>query len=241
MWQYIAAAAVPYVIGALQKKPKKPSAPTPVALPDRSKYLDMILQSGFNTDSRMYDQASDQVRDQVNRALAQQGLAGSSVGAVASIEGQNRVAQSFIDEKLKRQQAAMAAVQTQDAMAANIQQGNSQAAYQYAQDAYNARLASQAGVQQGMGQIVNAGANAYYANNAKSTYDQRRAEDRAWLTSMYGGPAKATMPVAPVQMIPFQRSGMLSPNSSYGSYYAGLGDSPSGPYDAFYKGYGSNY
>ncbi len=173
MWWTVAAAALPYIIGAMQKKPKSPPPPSQVVLPDRSAYMNQILQDGFNTNSTMYHNASDQVQEQVNRALARQGLVGSSGGAQAMVDSQNKVAQTFIDEKLRREQAAMGVVQGYDMGKAGIDQNNSAALAAYNAASYQSALARQAAVVQGVGSVAGAAANAYGAQENRDYWANR--------------------------------------------------------------------
>ena len=172
MWWTLAAAALPYVMGALQKKPDQPGAPAPVNLPDRSAYINQMLRSGFNTDSTMYRNASDGVQEQVNRALARQGLRGSSIGMNAMIQGQNQVAQSFIDMQQERQQKAFQQASAYDMARAGVEQGNSQAAANYANQIYNDARARQAGVIKGVGDTANAAMNAYGRQQDRDSWER---------------------------------------------------------------------
>jgi hypothetical protein len=186
MWLELAAIAAPYIIGATQKKPKAPGMFRQEAMPNRDVYNQQLLDAAFNPDSNQYRMASDVVQEQVNRALARQGLAGSSPGIQLGATAQAQLATSWADEQLRRQQAALQAVNQSDFQRASMANQNAQTAYEVAANQYKDQLARQQGAAQGVGALFGGLSNIYGQQQQNQLMDQRRAEDRSFMMDLYG-------------------------------------------------------
>jgi hypothetical protein len=174
-WWAVAAAAAPYVIGALQKKPKQPQYKPVSQVPARDAYYRAMVDTAFNPNSREFQMASEGVQDQVNRALAMQGLGGSSVGMASLANAQASMAGDFMRNQQAERMKAVQAMTGYDAEKLKINNAIAQQNYERDMQAYNTALQRQAGVAQGIGNI--AGAYAQY---------QGRQDDRAWYKDMVG-------------------------------------------------------
>jgi hypothetical protein len=220
------AAAAPAVIGMFQDKPSAPVY-RPPEMPDRSKYYQQLLDMAYNPNNRQYLLASDQVANQVNRALARQGLAGSSMGGQLAGLSQANLANSFIDKNLERANQAFQTVGNYDAQRANIQAGLAAQIYQGQRDQYQGELANQAGVRQGIGSIANAGMYAYGQGLAEDRYNAFM--DKHPYSYGYQQPSPYYGVPAPAQLPAYQPS-----------YYGGLGSAPPSPFYSYGQtpGYG---
>lgn len=209
MWGYVAAAALPYLVGALQKKPKAPVMARPV---DRSAYINQLLQMAMNPNSQQFKMASDVAQEQVNRALARQGLAGSSIGGQISANIQAKLANDFMNEQISRLGNALGIAQNQDQMG---MQGNV-AVYNAQRQAYEDALKRQAAVAQGVGNVVNAG----YAGYQADQYGLQRDKDRAAMLAMYSGNNPNIAGYQPTYGVPGpQPMGAATPQQGYGFNY----------------------
>lgn len=217
MWGYLAAAALPYVIGSFQDKPKAPTYRAP-SLPDRSQYYNQLLDMAYNPNNRMYTLASDQVANNVNRALARQGLAGSSPGGQLAALSQANLANSFIDNQLRRAQDAFQTVSNYDLGRGNIEAGIAAQIYNNQRDQYNSQLASQAAVRQGIGNLAMLGANMYAESEAQKWWEERLAT--AGVINSANAAINGPTPTVGVPGMPAYQSSLPSYSS------AGVGGSP---------------
>lgn len=211
-WQYLAAAA-PYILGALQPKPDMPKYVAPQTY-DLSQYNRQLLNAAFNPNSNQYRMASDVVQEQVSRALARSGMAGSSVGAQMGLNAQNQLAQSYMDNLLQRGTGAIGAVNAQN----QSQLSAADAAYKRAMDMYNAQMGNAQGAAQGLGAMTNTMMGIY---GNQQTMDAREA-DRAMMADIYRGNQAPTYTPSYAPM--YGTPGQYNPSFSYNSpNYGGIG------------------
>lgn len=226
----VAAAAAPYVISALQKKPKKPGAPSPVTLPDRSKYIQDLIDASTRPNEGAYRMASDVSVDNVNRILGKQGLGGSSVGLGVHASAQANLANKFMENELNRRINALNVAANYDRMNADVQMGNSGAAYKYATDMFNLKNKENAGQVQGISSLINAGLGAYQQGQASNRWDEIMELNRQHVNQM-----NINSQTAPQYGAPGPQVGMQPAPSPYnpGFTYANTG----GMYAVPYTGY----
>lgn len=214
-WWAVAAAAAPYVIGALQKKPKAPEYRRPDQTPMRDQYFRAMADTAFNPNSREFQMASEVVQDQVNRALGRQGLAGSSIGGALMGNTQASMASEFMKNQQQRQLAAVQAMTAHDMNKLQMNETLAQAQYQRDQQAYQEALRRQAGVAQGIGSI--AGAYAQY---------QGRQDDRNWYAQMVGEHGRSGMGASAALSPSFPPMNQAYSPQTMGSFYGQPAMSP---------------
>lgn len=171
MWWTVAAAALPYVMASMQKKPKVPGGPAPVQLADRRGLDNQMIDMAFNPHNKAYEAASDKSMDQVNRALGRKGMLGSSIGMQMQGSHEAELANKWMEESGNRQIAAYNAITGHDRLAAGLEGDNSAAAYKYAMDMYKDQTQRNTNQVQGVGNMVNAGVGAYNQSEAQKRYD----------------------------------------------------------------------
>lgn len=186
-----AAVAAPYVAQMLQGKPKTPGYQDPGLPTDRSKYINQMLDAGFNPNSELLLRASAQAEDRVNRILGRSGLAGSSIGMQAHSLTQADLASKFLESQLDRQAKALAPVLAYDNNIYAARAGQAQQAYQSAMDAYGMAAARNAGQINNLSGLVNAGMGYYQMNQADSFRQQQLNQNQQIIDNMranYGAP-----------------------------------------------------
>lgn len=193
-WWMVAAAAAPYVMSAMQKKPKAPGAPGAVQMPDRSQYINGMLDTAYNPNSEQWGMAADRAADQVNRILGRQGMAGSSVGMQAHQAAQAQIAQAWLADQAQRQAQAMQIVNQYDTGRGNLAAGQAAQQYNYANDAYNRANQANAAQVQGISNMVGAGMQMYNQHQADQRWDQMMEQNQQILNNQqafYGTPGSA--------------------------------------------------
>lgn len=190
-WWMAAAAAAPYVMQALQGRPDSPSYRDPGLPTDRSKYINQMLDAGFNPNNELLLRASAQAEDRVNRILGRTGMGGSSIGGQVHALTQAELASKFLENQLDRQARALAPVLAYDNNIYNARAGNAQAQYQSAMDAYGMAAARNAGQINNLSGLVNAGLGYYQMNQADTYRQQQLAQNQQIIDMMrsnYGSP-----------------------------------------------------
>jgi hypothetical protein len=185
MWWMAAAAAAPYVMAALQKKPSAPGAPALQAPPDRSAYSNQILSAGFNPNDRTLGSASSVAEDAVNRVLARQGLAGSSIGGQLHATTQADIANKWLENELNRKISALSTVNNIDLGRVNAMNQNAKAMYDYGMDRYNMQNQQNAGQIQGISGLMSMGANMYGQSQIADRLAQNNEMNKNYLANMY--------------------------------------------------------
>lgn len=112
----LAAIAAPFIAGAFTKRPKSPSYQ--YTGPDRSHYIDQLLESGFNPQSELYNIATERANEDITRRLAMMGMGGSSLGQQAQAMTQAALANKFLEGEMGRRQAALETARGFDALTA---------------------------------------------------------------------------------------------------------------------------
>ena len=171
-WWMVAAAAAPYVMSALQKKPSAPGAPALQNTPDRTAYSNQILNAGFNPNDRTLLSASSVAEDAVNRVLARQGLGGSSIGGQLHSTTQADIANKWLENELNRKISALSAVNNADLARIGVANQNARTMYDYEMGRYNMANQQNVGQVQGLAGMISAGANMY----GQSQMQDRMAE-----------------------------------------------------------------
>lgn len=194
MWE-LGAALLPYVINAMTPRPDAPGAPAPVVLPDRSKYQDMILQSGFNPQSELYNIATQRAMNEMNNQLINRGLASSSFGLNQLQSTQAELANKFLENEIQRRIQAFQAATGYDMQAAGIQQNNNQAAYNHDMARYQREVGDRNAMVGGIGNLVNAGIGVYRQYQGDQQAALREANAQKRFDMMMGGGQRS--PVAP--------------------------------------------
>ena len=200
-WWAVAAAAVPYVVGAFQKKPDAPQYKRKDIGPQRDAYYRAMVDTAFNPSSREFQMSSEVVQDQVNRALAGHGLAGSGIGVASLANAQASMANEFMRNQQAERMKAVQAMTGYDMDKLRMSEDVARAQYERDMGAYNDALRRQAGVAQGIGAVVGA-----YAQSAE------RDETRDWYQKMMNSgagnsAAKVVQAQAPINTsLPYQSS-----------------------------------
>lgn len=213
MWWAVAAAAVPYVMSAMQGKPKRPGAPTRTAMPDRSGQVNQMLDMAFNPNSQSYQLASDASADQVNRILARSGHAGSSGGAQLMANTQANLAQAWIDGQAQRQSQALSAAANYDRGVAQVAQGNNDAAYSYDRAMYEDQMKRNANQVQGVSNMIGAGVGAYNQDRMMTAYEAMIARNNPTPQVMMGSPEVSYAPAQGPS--PYDPGGAYAPAGGY--------------------------
>ncbi len=189
MWWMAAAAAAPYLMSALQKKPKAPGAPAFAPLKNRDAEIEDMMRMASDPHAEQYKLAADQAIEQVNRVLAKQGLGGSSLGAQLHSNTQSKLAQAWMEEQLRRKEAALqVALEYDKGQAGWNQQGNN-AAYNYAMDQYKNKQQSNANQIQGISNMINMGVSAYNQDRMMTAYENATKPPQQ---PIYGSPGDVT-------------------------------------------------
>lgn len=197
MWWTLAAAAIPYVVSAMQKKPSMPGAPNAVSLPDRSAYVNQLLDTAYNPNSSTWLLASKEAEDQVARALGRQGAMGSSVGNQTMSNVQTALAAKWLEDAVSRQEGALNTAIGYDRAQAGQGSENSRDAYNYAMDAYKNKVAENTAQVQGISNLVNAGVGAYNQQQYQDRYDALMAQYGRAPAAYYGIPGYQTQNYMP--------------------------------------------
>lgn len=218
MWQ-LAAIMAPYVLGEMQDKPDQPRMKKVSVAPARDAYYRSMVDTAFNPNSREFLMASEHVQDQVSRALARQGLSGSSIGLQSMAGAQSSMAADFMRAHQAERMAAVNAMVGHDMEKFKLNQMAAEQNYNRDLQAYNEALRRQAGVAQGIGSVIGS-----FAQN------QQRQDDRSWYADMIQ--KQNAGPVAPVvpQQMGFASAGL--PYSTQPAYTqpAYFGYAPYGGY-----------
>lgn len=186
MWQLAAAAAVPVLAGMLTPQPKAPSTEgLNIRLPDRGQYTQQLLNTGFDTNSSTYKLAANEMANKVNQQMALLGLTGSSLHNQTMAQNQNLLAQSFIDEALKRQQSAYSAVTGYDLGQGNLQANVQQNLYNAQAGQYQNEVAKRNSMIQGFGSLASAGAQMYGMNQQQQMQQQMLNQQNNQFQQLY--------------------------------------------------------
>lgn len=226
MWWAVAAAAAPYVIAALQKKPHRPGAPAPIPLQNRDPQIDQMMDTAFNPNSQTYNLASQHAMENVNRALGRQGMGGSSVGAQLHQGTQSKLAQAWLQEQAQRQQSAMQIAQEYDRNQAGWQAQQNDAQYKYAMDAYGEANKRNANQVAGVSNMINAGVGAYNQGQMMDRYDHMIGYNQKpvvydysnqpmQISPSYGAPGPSSYPL---DNNPYSPGGAYAPVGAYTQY-----------------------
>jgi len=123
-WAPLAAAAIPAAVGMFQKRPSMSGGMVAMPqMPDRTAYIDQMLQTSFDPNSEIYQIAAEQLRAKVNQQLAQLGLMNSSYGINASTSSQAELARKFIEDAANRQRQGLGLALDNDRAVAEMQMG----------------------------------------------------------------------------------------------------------------------
>jgi len=177
MWGQIAAITLPYVLSAMQDKPDRPEyrPPSGGQLPDRSGYLDEILQEGFSPQTELYEQATDVISDKIARQMGRRGLGSSSFASSAQSAALSDLANKYLENELKRKMDAVNTVTGYDMNKQRLAQNAYDAAYQAQMGDYKDQMDRQAAVTQGVAGMAQAGLGLYQrqqmANQRQQNYD----------------------------------------------------------------------
>ncbi len=196
MWWALAAAAIPYIVAAGQKKPTR-TAPTDVSTPNRDAEINQILAGANDPRSAQWTAASAQVGDQVNRALGRSGMAGSSVGAQLQSGTQGNLAQAWLADQAQRQNAAMQTAMSYDRQKYGVDAANNAAQYNFQDQIYKDRVAANTAQVQGLSNMIGTGMTAYGENRALDQRQQLIDAQKAYLQAQtpvqasYGVPGYA--------------------------------------------------
>ena len=185
MWWALAAAAIPYVVSALQDKPDRPDAPARRQLPDRSKYSNDMLDSAFNPNNEQWTLASRQAQDNVNRALGRQGMAGSSVGGQLHANTQSKIAQAWLADASARKAAAFNAVSAHDLGIGNYGARQDEQQFGYEMAAYEAMMKKNQAQVDNAGKMAQTGLSLYNDYNTQQRSEQQRQENLALMERIY--------------------------------------------------------
>jgi hypothetical protein len=218
MWWAVAAAAVPYVMSALQDKPKKPGAPARTGMPDRSGQVNQMLDSAFNPNNQSYQLASAATADQVNRLLARSGHAGSSGGAQLMGNTQAQLAQAWIENQAQRQSQALGAAANYDRGVAQVSQGNNDAAYQYDRMMYEDQLKRNANQVQGVSNMIGAGVGAYNQDRMMTAYEAALAGRGGVQSATFQEPMAVYGTPGGSSPSPYDPGGAYAPSGGYNRF-----------------------
>ena len=172
MWAQIALAAAPYVIAAMQDKPKAPSAPALRNPVNRDAQVNDLLGSAYDPNNAVWQRASAMASEQVNRALAHQGLAGSSIGGQLHSMTQSDLAAKWLQDQVQRKSQALNAVSGYDNGQVGGYNSNANAAYNFEMDAYNRAMGANAAQVQNISGLASAGLQAYNQQQIMDRYKQ---------------------------------------------------------------------
>lgn len=172
MYAQIAAVALPYVLSAMQRRPDMPQYQPQAQLTDRSKYIDQILNAGFNPQADIYKQASDVVADRISREMGRQGLGGSSIASSSMSNALADLANKYLENELQRKTQALNTATTYDLNRANFQRGLDDAMYNANMAGYQDRTARQASAVQGLAGMAQAGLGLYQQNQMMNQRQQ---------------------------------------------------------------------
>lgn len=189
-----AAVAAPYVINAFTSKPKRPKyQQQEVDLPDRSQYFNELMNMGFDPQKENYRASADVASEQVNRALARQGLAGSSVGGQVQAAALSKLAQDYENERMQRASSALNQLTSYDLQQAGLNQGASDAAYNRALEEYKIKMGGISSGIQGISAGIGTAANIYATDSAnerarRNPYSRPEAPSYTYPQASYGNP-----------------------------------------------------
>lgn len=201
----IAAVALPYVLGAMQKSPQAPQyAPPPtVNPPDRSMYSNALMSAAFNPNNEMYQGAAQVAQQQVARMLGRRGLAGSSIGGALMGNVQSQLANDYLMNQVQRQSQALGQINAMDMARAQHEANMYNQAYQAQMGDYQNQMARRQQAMAGIGGLAQAGLGIYQNHQNNQLMDQRRAQDAAMIQGLFTQPApQMGVPGAPPGVMP---------------------------------------
>lgn len=195
----IAAVALPYILGAMQDKPDAPRGPAPVMATDRSDYIDQILRAGFDPQTDLYNQASSQVADTLERQMARRGIAGGTIGGGVTRNALTDLANKYMENELARKQKALAMTIDYDFRRSDQANQANTAAYNYANQSYQDQMARQAGATAGISGMATAGLGIYQQQQMQN---QRQENFDRVMSMNQGAPAQAQLAPMMIQPAP---------------------------------------
>jgi hypothetical protein len=178
-WAPIAAATIPIVYDMFRQKPGAPNLNFPGGgvMPDRSAYVQQLLDSAYNPQSNLYQLAIDRARQNISRDLARRGILGSA-GEDQRAAAMTMLGNRFLEtETARRAQALQAANAYDSARAGNaINIGNMM----------NENAWRSAGLQEqrdqamirNIGGLAGAGANYFTKQDERAQLDAQRLQDQ---------------------------------------------------------------
>jgi hypothetical protein len=206
MWQ-LGLAMAPMVLDQLMPRPEYPGGPSmamPV-MPDRTKYLNSVLETGFNPDSDLYRLAADEVGNQVRSQLARMGMGGSSYGLQAMGGAQMDLARKFAAEQFEKRLKALSMANGMDQFVAEMQMGVNRGNAMDAMNRFNYENERRNQMIGGVGNLAAAG-------SQYITQQQTRGDQLAWreqqqrnFDNLYGNKPQIGVPygATPGYMPPF--------------------------------------
>jgi hypothetical protein len=148
--------------------PKGPDYSQAMAMlntPQMSQARNAIMNNAFNPQNSLYQQASSQAMNGMNRQLAMRGMANSGMGLQAMSDQQSQLANNYYQNELNRQMQAYGAVTGPMQNMANMQMQQANGDSQNAMLGYNGQVSRQQGLMSGINSGMQAGMNAYQYNN----------------------------------------------------------------------------
>lgn len=115
------AGLIPIAYDMLRPKPGAPTINLP-ARPDRSAYINQILNNGFNPNNDLYKLAQESTMAKINQELAARGIMGSAATQAQS-GTMAHLANNYVQNELNRQIAAMTMANNYDSGVMNDQMG----------------------------------------------------------------------------------------------------------------------
>lgn len=149
-WAPYLLAAAPTIISMFDKGPSMPGGMTPVNLPDRSRYQNMLLESAFSPNSDLLKIATERAMAVINSDLANKGLAHSTYGQGAVAFAQAELANKFLEEELQRRVLAFNAATGYDVSKGNLAAGVAANQNQSEWNRYNAERQSKKDMYSGL-------------------------------------------------------------------------------------------
>lgn len=192
----IAAIALPYVLSAMQDKPDRPTYQGAPPMADRSKYLDSLLNAGFNPQTELFEKAAGVTSDAVARQLGRRGLGSSSFAVNAQTSALNDLADRFLEKELERKQRALQTVTQYDLAKQQLAQGAYDSAYNAQIGGYQDQLARQQAAVQGMSGMAQGLLGLYQRNQMAN---QRQQNFDTMMAAMAPPPSTQAQPYQPYQ------------------------------------------
>lgn len=166
--------------------------------PEMIGYRNQLMDTAFNPNNALFDQAMNRSMASGNRLAASRGLGTSGAGLGFIQNAQNDLASKFAENEFQRRlqayQAATGAAQNQAQIGMNM--ANNQ--YDASMAVYNDEQAGRAGLIGGLGTMVNAGLSAYNYNQQQNALKDMMA-GFASRTPGYGGTPAGSVFGAPIQ------------------------------------------